>query len=404
MPTFRCKITAPGGSIEEKTLIADSKDSLMKQLESEGKFALDIQKSGGLSTLFENVKSRRKRFKTKDFFSFNQEFLVLIKAGLPIVAALDSITEKDDESELNKLLKDIRDDIAKGESLSGAFGKYANIFSNLYISSLQTGEKSGNLTLAISRYLDYMKKTDEIKKKVISASVYPLILIIASIFVLIFLMVYVVPVITDTFLETSSKLPAITEVLLGVSNLIRSNFLYIFLFALFLVGLFAFLRKTEAGRMNIDKLKLVIPFFGEFYINYSTAQITRAISTMLYGGMTLIDSIKISIGTLNNQVLRNRLKDVTENLEQGVGFSESLTLVKTFPNMAVRMIDAGESSGALEQVLNDVADFYDNDVDAKLSIMASAIEPALMVFMGLMIGFIVLALYLPIFQLAGTIG
>ena len=186
MPTFRCKITTPGGSIEEKTLIADSKDSLIKQLESEGKFALDIQKSGGLSTLFENVRSRRRRFKTKDFFSFNQEFLVLIKAGLPIVAALDSITDKGDESELNKLLKDIREDIATGESLSGAFGKYANIFSNLYISSLQTGEKSGNLTLSISRYLDYMKKTDEIKKKVISASVYPLILIVASIFVLIF--------------------------------------------------------------------------------------------------------------------------------------------------------------------------------------------------------------------------
>ncbi len=404
MPTFRCKITTPGGSIEEKILIADSKDALIEQLESDGKFALEIQKSGGLSTLFENVRSRRRRFKTKDFFSFNQEFLVLIKAGLPIVAALDSITEKDDEGELNKLLKDIREDIAKGESLSGAFGKYTNIFSNLYISSLQTGEKSGNLTLSISRYLDYMKKTDEIKKKVISASVYPLILIVASIFVLIFLMVYVVPVITNTFLETSSKLPAITEMLLGVSNMIRSNFLYIVLFAIFLVGLFSFLRRTEAGRMNIDKLKLMIPFFGELYINYSTSQITRAMSTMLFGGMPLIDSIKISLGTLNNQVLRGRLKDVTENLEQGVGFSESLSMAKTFPSMAVRMIDAGESSGALEQVLNDVADFYDNDVDAKLSILASAIEPALMVFMGLMIGFIVLALYLPIFQLAGTIG
>jgi type IV pilus assembly protein PilC len=217
-------------------------------------------------------------------------------------------------------------------------------------------------------------------------------------------MVYVVPVITNTFLETSSKLPAITEMLLSVSNMIRSNFLYIVLLVIFLVGLFAFLRRTEAGRMNIDKLKLMIPFFGEFYINYSTSQITRAMSTMLFGGMPLIDSIKISLGTLNNQVLKLRLEDVTDNLEQGVGFSESLSMAKTFPSMAVRMIDAGESSGALEQVLNDVADFYDNDVDAKLSILASAIEPALMVFMGLMIGFIVLALYLPIFQLAGTIG
>ncbi len=404
MPTFHCKITTHGGSIEEKTLIADSKSSLVKQLESDGNFVLEIQKIGGFKKLLENVKLKRRRVKTKDFFSFNQEFMVLIRAGLPIVSAFDSIIEKDDESDFNRLLKDIREDIATGESLSGAFGKHANVFSNLYISSLQTGEKSGNLTLSISRYLDYMKKTAEIKKKVISASVYPLILIAASIFVLIFLMVFVVPVITETFLETTTRLPVITEILLSVSDMFRSNFLYIFLFGMFISGSIAFIRKTEAGRMHIDKLKLKIPFFGELYINYSTSQIARAMATMLSGGMTLVDSIKISLGTLNNQILRLRLEDVTNALEQGGGFSESLSMAKTFPDMAVRMIGAGESGGALEQVLDDVADFYDNDVDAKLSILTSAIEPVLMIFMGLMIGFIVLALYLPIFQLAGTVG
>jgi type IV pilus assembly protein PilC len=154
----------------------------------------------------------------------------------------------------------------------------------------------------------------------------------------------------------------------------------------------------------MDKLKLVIPFFGNLYINYSTSKLTRSMAAMLAGGMPLVDSIKISSGTLANQILKRRLEDVTSNLEEGGSFAESLSMVETFPNMAVRMIDAGESGGALEQVLNDIADFYDNDVDEKLSIMTSAIEPALMIFMGLLIGLIVLALYLPIFQLAGTIG
>ncbi|UCD33497.1 MAG: type II secretion system F family protein [Desulfobacterales bacterium] len=404
MPTFRCKTTTHAGKIVEETITADSKDSLRNQLESDGKFVLDIKKADGFGAFLKNVKSRGKRFKTKDFFSFNQEFLVLIKAGLPIVAALDAIIEQEDEGELNTLLKDIREDISTGESLSEAFGKYTNLFSHLYISSLQTGEKSGDLPIAIWRYLEYMKKTDEIKKKVISASVYPVILIVASVFVLIFLMIYVVPGITSTFLETSTQLPVITSVLLSISNVIRSNFLYIFVLGILTAISIALFRRTEKGRIYIDKLKLVIPFFGNLYINYSTSKLTRAMAAMLDGGMPLVDSIKISSGALANQILKGRLESVTSNLEEGGSFAESLSLVEMFPNMAVRMIDAGESGGALEQVLNDVADFYDNDVDEKLSIMTSAIEPALMVFMGLLIGLIVLALYLPIFQLAGTIG
>jgi type IV pilus assembly protein PilC len=217
-------------------------------------------------------------------------------------------------------------------------------------------------------------------------------------------MIYVVPGITSTFLETSTELPAITSALLSVSNLIRSKFLYIFLFAILLGVAIVFYRRTEAGRMNIDKLKLKTPFFGDLYINYSTSKLARAMAAMLEGGMPLVDCIKISSGALTNQVLTLRLEEVIDNLEQGGGFAESLALTETFPSMAVRMVDAGESGGALEQVLNDVADFYDNDVDEKLSLMTAAIEPALMVFMGLLIGLIVLALYLPIFQLAGTIG
>ena len=153
MPNFRCKITTHGGSVVEETLTADSKESLIKQLESDGKFVLDIKKADGFGAFLKKAKSHRKRFKIKDFFSFNQEFLVLIKAGLPIVAALDSIIEQDDKSQLNTILKDVRDNISTGETLSEAFGKYANLFSNLYISSLQTGEKSGDLPTAILRYI-----------------------------------------------------------------------------------------------------------------------------------------------------------------------------------------------------------------------------------------------------------
>jgi len=402
MPIFYCKMTEPGGRIVEETITADSKAILIKRLKKEGNFVLEIRREEEFGSLKKGI--IRRRIKANDLLSFNREFSVLIRTGLSIVAALDAVIEKGEESELSKILKKIRDDITAGESLSGAFGKYSNIFSKLYIASLQAGEKSGNIPLAISRYIEYIKKMSDIKQKVISASVYPLILVMASFFVLLFLLIFVVPVLTESFLESDNQLPFITVILVNFSTSLESYIFYILFLLICLAAGFCYFKKTDFGRLCVDRWKLHIPFIGNLYLHYSISKLTRTLNTVLSGGIPLVEAVKLSSGTLNNYFLKFRLDEVVKSLEEGEGFSESLLKTKAFPSMAVRMISAGESGGALEQVLEDIADFYASDVDIKLSILTSAIEPALMVIMGFIIGFIVLAMYMPIFQLAGAVA
>lgn len=393
-------MTEPCGRIVEETITADSKAILIKRLKKEGNFVLEIRREEEFGSLKKEIS--RRRIKANDLLSFNREFSVLIRTGLSIVAALDAVIEKGEESELSKILKKIRDDITAGESLSGAFGKYSNIFSNLYVASLQAGEKSGNIPLAISRYIEYIKKMSDIKQKVISASVYPLILVMASFFVLLFLLIFVVPVLTETFLESDSQLPFITVMLVNLSTGLKSYIFYIlFLLICSVAGFYCF-KKTDFGRLSLDRWRLNIPFLGNLYLHYSISKLTRTLNTVLSGGIPLVEAVKVSSSTLNNLFLKLRFDEIVKSLEEGEGFSESLLKTKVFPSMTVRMISAGESGGALEQVLEDIADFYANDVDIKLSILTSAIEPALMVIMGFIIGFIVLAMYMPIFQLAGA--
>jgi len=400
MPIFYCKMTEPGGRIVEETITADSKAILIKRLKKEGNFVLEIRREEEFGSLKKEIS--RRRIKANDLLSFNREFSVLIRTGLSIVAALDVVIEKGEESELSKILKKIRDDITAGESLSGAFGKYSNIFSKLYVASLQAGEKSGNIPLAISRYIEYIKKMSDIKQKVISASVYPLILVMASFFVLLFLLIFVVPVLTESFLESDTQLPFITVILVNFSTSLKSYIFYILFLLICSVAGFYYFKKTDFGRLCVDRWKLNIPFLGDLYLHYSISKLTRTLNTVLSGGIPLVEAVKLSSSTLNNHFLKLRFDEVVKSLEEGEGFSESLLKTKVFPSMTVRMISAGESGGALEQVLEDIADFYASDVDIKLSILTSAIEPALMVIMGFIIGFIVLAMYMPIFQLAGA--
>jgi len=402
MPVYRYKISTPGGRIIEKSITSSSKASVKEYLEQEGNFVLDIAKEHGFGSFFKQGR-RRGHLKLRDFLIFNQEFCVLIKAGLPVIQALNAIIKKGAKDELTDILINIRNDISGGASLSEAFRIYSHMFSNLYIASLQSGEKSGNIGLAITRYISYIKKISEIRQKIISASVYPIILTSVSIFALLFLLIYVVPSFTRTYFEAGTTLPGLTLILVNLSNLLKSNFIYLLiLLAAFIIG-FKYSIRSGIFKDHVDRLKLKVPFLGAVYTHYSISKFSRTLSTILSGGTPLIESIRISSGVMENSFLKDNLVKVAGSIEKGAGFSESLSNTGVFPLLALRMIEAGESSGALEQVLDDIADFYESEVDTKISVLTSAIEPALMVIMGLMIGFIVLAMYMPIFQMAGTV-
>ncbi|MDM8555787.1 type II secretion system F family protein [Desulfococcaceae bacterium HSG7] len=387
----------------EQFHVADSRKDLERKLERDGYFAFEIKKVDGLMAFFKRHQLIN-RIKAKEFLAFNHEFVVLIKAGLPIVSALDAIIENEDERGLNTIIKQIRDNVATGIALSEAFTVHVHLFSYLYIATLEAGEKSGDLPLAISRYVRYMQKMAAIKQKIISASVYPSILTAVSVFTVLFLLVYVVPAFTQTYFESGTKLPMLTQILVDFSNYIKTYYLYLAVFVIVVLSGLIFFNQSTDGKKKTDRWKTIIPFIGQIYRHYATSKFTRTLSTVLGGGTPLVESLKISIGALDNQYFQLRLKKVISQIEEGAGFAESLQKINIFPKLAVKMLDAGEKGGALEQVLIDVADFYENDVDSKLEMLTSAIEPALMIIMGLIIGFIVLAMYLPIFQLAGTVS
>jgi type IV pilus assembly protein PilC len=396
-------MATPSGGVIEKTLIADSKNSLRSHLSSEGNFVLEVNRAEGFYSLFRTNLGRR-RIRAKDLLVFNQEFSVLLKAGLPVISALDTIIEKAGDSELVDLLKGIKEDVSAGEALSSAIAKFGHIFSNLYIATIKAGEKSGNIPLAISRHIDYMKKTQAIKQKIITASVYPIILTVVSILVIVFLLSFVLPAFTKTYFEAGTELPALTMALVNLSNTLRSSSFYILaVIVVVMVGFFYF-RRAAKGRLKVDEWKLAIPFLGKIYLHYSVVRLARTLATVLSSGTPLLASVRVAGETMTNYSIRTDLEKAGTELEQGAGFSEALSRIERFPPMAIRMINAGEGSGALEQVLNDTAEFYENDVETRLAVLATAIEPALMVVMGLLIGFIVLAMYLPIFQMASAVG
>lgn len=402
MSTFKCKILTRDGQSQEKTLIAQDSGSLKAYLEREGFFVVQIRRSDGLGAMIKGGMPGR-RIRLKDLMTFNQEFSVLIKAGMPILAALDVIIEKRGGDEFTRVLSEVRNDISGGASLSEAFGKHTHLFSGLYISSLKAGEKSGDVGPSIARYVEYIKKVMAIRKKIVTASVYPVILTTVSVFAVLFLLVYVVPSFTGTYFEAGTELPRLTRVLVGVSERMRELFPYLLLLVIGLaLGGRAYAR-TGTGRAAVDKAKLGIPFLGTIFADYSLSKMARTLATVLHGGLTLLDSLRISAGTLDNRYLEEKLDLAAEDIERGTSFSEAISKTGAFPKLALRLLEAGEKSGALEQVLNEIADYYENEIDARLSILTSSIEPALMVVMGLLIGFIVLAMYMPIFQMAGTI-
>jgi len=394
MPAYKCRIAVSGGEVAEKVIKSSSVSSLKKMIAEEGGFLVNAKK----------VSYLQQKIKPKEFYSFNQEFLTLLRAGLPVVIAFDTIITKQDKTSFAKILQNIREDVSQGESMANAFEKYETVFSPLYIASLRSGEASGNVSDAIEEYLEYFERSREIRQKIRAAAVYPAILTTCSVFVVVFLIVFVVPAITGTFVEAGEKLPIFTRILLDFSAFVRSYFLAIIIGISLIIWGVSFSLKTDRGRLLFDTYYLKLPFLGDLSIIYSTALFTSSLSTVLKGGIPLNKALQISKGLIKNVFFQAGINKVIKSVEQGQGFTQALNELYMFPDMALRMIAAGEEGGALEKVLKDIARFYEKDVEARLTIITSTIEPLLMVLMGFVIGFIMLAMYMPIFQMAGTIG
>jgi type IV pilus assembly protein PilC len=397
---YRCKIGTSDGRVLEKEFEAASREALRENLEEQGFFVFKISK---VSFQWLSASKSLRRFTGQRLLALNQEMQVLIRSGLPILQVLDTLIDRMESGRLLEILREIRSDVKGGSSLSDAFERFQGAFPQLYIASIRAGEQSGDLPVTLGRFIEYQKRIEMIKSKVRSATFYPALLAIAVTVVVAFLMLYVVPSFTQVYTDANVELPVLTQLIISLANLLVSG-LPVWIPALIavLIGL-RFYFRTDSGAFFLDRYKLRLPFFGKLLSEYAISTFCRTFATTLSSGIPIVHSMQMARGTLNNRWMEHHLTTAVKRIQEGTKISEALEQSETFPIIALRMIGVGETSGSLAEMLSDIAEYYEREVERRLDRLTTMIEPVMMLTMGLLIGAIVVAMYIPIFQLAGTV-
>ncbi len=401
MPSFQCKIGTADGRVVEKEFDAASRELLRESLEEQGFHVFHIKKQP--FQFLRGGEVVRGSFSGRRFLSFNQELLVLLRSGLPILQVLDTIIERMETGSALDVLREVRQEVKGGSALSEAFGKFPRFFPHLYVASIKAGERTGDLPVTLGRFITYQKRVEALKAKVRGASFYPALLTLAVVAVLLFLMLYVVPSFTQIYAEANVELPLMTRILIGTANGLTTTMPVLLpLLVVAIVALRIFVL-SERGGLLLDRLKLKLPFFGGLLGDYALSSFCRTFGTTLASGIPAVQAMQMSRGTLNNRVLENHLSRAIQKVEEGTSISQALEQTGFFPGIALRMISVGETGGSLAEMLADVAEYYEDEVARRLDRLTTMIEPLMMMSMGLLIGAIVVAMYIPIFQLAGTV-
>ena len=402
MPQFAYRIAKTDGTILEDRTEADDETTLREQLEGKGYLVFSIKQAQGLALpeIRFNLKSV---LSPREFLVFNQEFLALIKAGLPIIRVLDILVDRTELPSFREALRSVRQEIKGGSSIADAMSKYPEHFPELYVSSLRAGERSGNLVEIIRRYNEYQKRMIAVWKKVRAALNYPIFLLVVSIAIVFFLLVYVMPTFSEIYRQSDSGVPAPTRVLMGVVRLLRANFLWILL----VLGAGALLLRagshTASGRVLFQRFFLRLPLVGEVMRKHYLIQITRTLSTTLSGGIPLVTALEMVADAITNQSVRASIHAVGERVKEGVTLAHAFEKTGFVPRLTIEMVSVGETTGSLEQLLSEAAEFHEEELDLLLGRVTAWVEPMLLLFMGTIVAVIVIIMYLPIFNLAGAV-
>lgn len=399
MAEFICRLGTPSGEIVTRVVEAAAEADARSRLEEDGYRVFEIKSADGgiLSGL--SKRSGRKRIKQADFLLFNQQLAALLKAGIPALQAIGLLKTRSPSANLRALLSDVEEKIRNGVSLSEAF-EAQEVFPRIYTASILAGEKSGALDDVLRRYVEYLRRSVGVARKIRGAMAYPAFLLTAAVLMIAFLTLYIVPRMSDLFrsLSANRTLPTITVAVLWISNAVTANFFWLFPLLLFIgLALFIWLR-TDSGKLVIDRIFLRIPVAGQLIRQMATAHLARSLSTLISGGITVPDAWEIASQALNNSDLRQRSRAVLPLIREGRGFTDSVRQAGWIPDLALDMIGIGERSGSLREMLDEVASFYDAEAEVKLEQFTTLLEPVILIVMAAIVLVILLAIYLPIIE------
>jgi len=403
MAVFAYRVARPDGSTLHGHVEGDNESLVRAKLESQGLLVFNLHSRGAASVKTEPSWSWGK-LPLEQFLVFNQELMALVKSGLPILRIWDLLIERAGHAGFQRTLRGVRDDIRGGASASEALTKHPRYFPELYVATVKAGEQSGNLPEVLQRYVAYLKLMVGLRQKVKKAISYPIILIGIGLAVVGFLLTYVMPTFVSVYGESAKTLPWSTQVLLDVVTHAESQLLPA---AVVLLGLMLGVHTyyaTAAGQLALDRLVLKLPLVGQIAVKHNTVQLTRTLATILAGGTPLVDALKGARGAVSNKWISQEMIGAVNEIREGATLADALDRPRVLPRLAIEMLSVGEETGSLDTMLRDVAEFYEADLDTRLTQLTTWIEPALLLVMGVLVGGIVIVMYLPVFQMAGTVG
>jgi len=399
MPEFIVRVGTPDGEIVERHIQAATMRAAQEELRRQGMHVFEAKR--GAVSLRDLLPRGGRVISTERFLLFNQELLALVKAGLPIIQSFDIMLERQKNLRFREVLNDIREKIKSGVALSDAFASYGDLFPPIYSTSLRAGERSGDLEGVLRRFLRYQKIIVNLRKRVIGALIYPSVLIVLSIGMVMIMLTYVIPKFSEFYIGFGKELPPFTRFMIAFANGLRGNI--VFVVVGLAVGSFLLRRwATTTGRLLWDRFKLRIPLAGGILHRFAIMQFTQSLGTLLSGGTPMVPAIEIASQSVTNQLIATRIASIVQNVREGEPLWRSLEATGVTSDLAVEMIKVGESTGALTEMLANVSEFYDEEIEARLSRVVAAIEPIILVIMGGVIAILLYAFYLPLFQLSSV--
>ena len=400
---FQCRLGTATGEILEGNYAAESESRLRHDLERRGLHVLSVKQRGGLGWAAWTL-PRRRRISTREFLVFNQELATLLRAGMPLVQSLDILRSRVDHPVFKPILDDVHERVRGGAALSEAFDAQGELFPGVYTASLVAGEKSGGLEEVLLRYVGYQKVIGAVKRRTVSALVYPAILMALALAVVGIIVLRVVPEFAGFYAGFGAQLPIATRAIVATSAFVRGYFVVLSLALLAVIGAGWFWVVRGAARATLDRAILRLPWLGPVARKFATSQLARTLATLLSGGIPLVNALDVSVRSMGNRHLAHELETVAQRVREGEGLAPSLAARGVFPDVAIKMVEVGESTGALVDMLNSLADFFDEEIETTLGRFITLVEPVLLVTMGIVIAALLLALYMPLLQLSSVLG